>query len=138
MRRSDKPAIGQPRSVKAIHRRNRGLRAIRYMLMISFCICAVVITIAVMSGTSFFSFLKFRSGDDIRSVSSVEVPVGRIVVQTDTEQCELMTFNNDTGHTTTSAGPCRSIVDLDAHGVPIPKGTIHRLDSISKSFSHEH
>jgi len=136
--KSDKPAIRQPPSVKVIPQRNRGLRAVRYVLMSSFCICAVIITITVMSGASFFPFFKSRSGDVVSGVKSVEVPVGRIVVQTDTEQCELMTFDNDTGHASASVRPCQSSVDLDAHGVPMPKGTIHRLDSISKSFSHQH
>src|SRR5579871_5618707 len=41
-------------------------------------------------------------------------------------------FDNQTGRMTL-AGPCGEPV-LDSNGVPVPLGTIHRLDTISKSF----
>ena len=47
-----------------------------------------------------------------------------------------MTFNNDTGRLVEVSKPCeKDNVRLDDKGVPMPMGTVHRLDAISKSFS---
>jgi hypothetical protein len=43
-------------------------------------------------------------------------------------------FNNQTGRMTRSQQPC-DMTTRDSNGVPVPQGTIHRLDAISKSFS---
>jgi hypothetical protein len=53
------------------------------------------------------------------------------VVDELSHQCQ--SFDNHTGRMTL-AGPCRAPV-LDSNGVPVPSGTVHRLDTISKSFS---
>jgi hypothetical protein len=58
-----------------------------------------------------------------------------VMVQTGQMECEVLRFDNDSGRTTTGSGLCESGVTLDAHGVPVPTGTIHRLDAISRSFS---
>jgi len=46
-------------------------------------------------------------------------------------QCS--TFDNRTGRVT-HLDPC-DVVVRDSYGVPVPTGTIRRLDAISKSFS---
>ncbi len=61
--------------------------------------------------------------------------MGTIEFQTDQNRCDLMKFDNDTGRTIAAPSNCQNNVTLDAHGIPVPTGTIHRLDSISKSFS---
>jgi hypothetical protein len=43
-------------------------------------------------------------------------------------------FDNQTGRIRPAREPCDEAV-LDRGGVPVPSGTIHRLDAISKSFS---
>jgi hypothetical protein len=48
--------------------------------------------------------------------------------------CSTGAFDNKTGRVTRSNDPCDTIL-RDSNGVPIPAGTIHRLDAISKSFS---
>jgi hypothetical protein len=48
--------------------------------------------------------------------------------------CSTGAFDNKTGRITHSDEPCET-VSRDANGVPIPVGTMHRLDSISKAFS---
>ena len=46
-----------------------------------------------------------------------------------------MKFDNDNGRTIEQFKPCDNAGILDANGVPVPVGTIRRLDAISKSFS---
>ena len=47
--------------------------------------------------------------------------------------CSLQVFDNRKGRTARSQQPCDNST-YDSNGVPIPTGTIHRLDAISKSF----
>ena len=48
--------------------------------------------------------------------------------------CRQQVFDNQTGRMTRSQQPCDTTA-RDINGVPIPLGTVHRLDAISKSFS---
>ena len=48
--------------------------------------------------------------------------------------CSQQTFDNQTGRMTRSQQPCEATA-YDSNGAPMPLGTIHRLDAISKSFS---
>ena len=59
---------------------------------------------------------------------------GTVIVQKDNQECQQRTFDNDSGRMSDAATPCSKIV-LDEHGVPVPMGTVHRLNAISKSFS---
>jgi hypothetical protein len=59
---------------------------------------------------------------------------GTIVLQTDPDQCAQMKFDNANGRFTDGLKPCDNQIQFDAHGRPIPMGTIHRLDAISRSF----
>jgi hypothetical protein len=53
---------------------------------------------------------------------------------TDGSGCRQQVFDNQTGRMTRSQLPCDTTA-RDSDGVPIPLGTIHRLDAISKLFS---
>lgn len=67
-----------------------------------------------------------------------ETHVGKIVLRAGTGKCKQIKFNNDSGGFVESSASCDEKIILDEHGVPIPQGTIHRLDAISKSFApHE-
>lgn len=48
--------------------------------------------------------------------------------------CRKQVFDNQTGRMTRSQQPCDTTA-RDGNGTPIPLGTIHRLEAISKSFS---
>ena len=69
------------------------------------------------------------------SASSDELRTGKIVLQINPDQCEQMKFDNSSGRFTESFTPCENRIRFDEHGKPIPLGTIHRLDAISRSFS---
>jgi hypothetical protein len=58
----------------------------------------------------------------------------RITNALDGNGCIRQQFDNKTGRVTRLPEACDSI-ERDSNGVPIPVGTIHRLDAISKSFS---
>ena len=58
---------------------------------------------------------------------------GTVVLRTDPDQCAQATFDNNSGKFSESK-PCDSGLRFDEYGKPIPLGTIHRLDAISRSF----
>jgi hypothetical protein len=53
----------------------------------------------------------------------------------DDSGCHQRNFDNQTGRITQTEQPCNNGVRLDNNGIPVPVGTIHRLDGISRSFS---
>jgi hypothetical protein len=57
-----------------------------------------------------------------------------IVLHSSTSGCQQRSFNNQTGQISDQTSPCHNDVVLDAKGMPMPTGTIHTLNSISKSF----
>jgi hypothetical protein len=60
--------------------------------------------------------------------------VATIVLHSSTSRCQQRSFDNRTGQISDQTSPCTNEVVLDAKGMPIPAGTIHTLNSISKSF----
>jgi hypothetical protein len=60
--------------------------------------------------------------------------VATIVTRSGTRGCQQRSFNNQTGEISNQTSPCHNDVVLDAKGMPVPAGTIHTLNSISKSF----
>jgi hypothetical protein len=59
--------------------------------------------------------------------------IARIIRDSGGKECWQETFNNQTGRVTRSPQPCEA-TRYDSNGVPVPLGTIHRLDAIGKSF----
>ena len=62
--------------------------------------------------------------------------VGTIVLHSNSSGCQQKSFDNRTGQILYQPSSCHNDVVLDARGMPIPSGTIHTLNSISKSFQH--
>jgi hypothetical protein len=60
--------------------------------------------------------------------------VATIVLPSRTSGCQQRSFNNQTGQISDQTSPCRNDVVLDTKGMPVPTGTAHTLNSISKSF----
>jgi hypothetical protein len=65
---------------------------------------------------------------------SDESRTGKIVLQTNSGRCAEMEFDNTSGRFVDGLKPCDDQIKFDEHGRPIPIGTIHRLDAISRSF----
>jgi hypothetical protein len=49
--------------------------------------------------------------------------------------CAQQVFDNQTGRMMRSSQPCEATT-YDSNGMPVPVGTIHRLDAISKGFGN--
>jgi hypothetical protein len=60
--------------------------------------------------------------------------VATIILRSNSSGCQQRSFNNQTGQISEQTSPCHNDVVLDAKGMPIPAGTMHTLNSISKSF----
>jgi len=65
------------------------------------------------------------------SATSDDVRTAKITRDADGPDCSQQVFDNRTGRVITASQPC---TNYDSNGLPIPTGTIHRLDAISKSF----
>ena len=63
-----------------------------------------------------------------------EIRTGKIVLQTDPDQCAQMKFDNTDGRLIENLKPCEKDLRFDERGRAMPMGTVHRLDAISKSF----
>jgi hypothetical protein len=72
----------------------------------------------------------------VEKVASRSEPksAGTIVLHSGSSGCQERSFNNQTGQISDQSSPCHGDVVLDARGMPLPSGTIHTLNSISKSF----
>jgi hypothetical protein len=57
-----------------------------------------------------------------------------IVLNQGSKNCQHKLFDNQTGRFSDARTPCPPDVPLDANGNPVPKGTLHTLNEISKSF----
>jgi hypothetical protein len=60
--------------------------------------------------------------------------VATIILRSRKNGCQQKSFNNQTGQISDQTSPCHDDVTLDAKGLPVPTGTVHTLNSISKSF----
>jgi hypothetical protein len=98
---------------------------------------AAVCTVVVYLGTNarFGAFQAKSMAEPSASASEVkEIRTGKIVLQTDPDQCAQMKFDNTDGRLIENLKPCEKDIRFDARGRAMPMGTVHRLDAISKSF----
>jgi hypothetical protein len=70
----------------------------------------------------------------VENAASDPNAVATIVMHSSTSGCQQRSFNNQTGQISEQTSSCHNDVVLDAKGMPVPTGTIHTLNSISKSF----
>ena len=106
-------------------------------MIFTFCVCAAIVVFAITTNITAPWFAGGYSSTQpaAETRTGTESTTADIMVQKRNEECEIMKFDNNTGRTTDGSGHCRSIITLDAHGAPVPTGTIERLKSINKSFS---
>jgi hypothetical protein len=114
------------------------LRAVRkskrwYILVTVAAVCTVVIYLGTNS--RFGVFQAQSMAEPSAPASEVkEIRTGKIVLQTDPDQCAQMKFDNTDGRLIENLKPCEKDIRFDARGRAMPMGTVHRLDAISKSF----
>jgi hypothetical protein len=132
MRNSQTPT-GQAGAKAASHqrlvrrKRRRVVRNIAYVVI-------MLVSLTMIAKFAGERIMLPASNENARADNLADVGVGSISEQTDKGRCELMKFDNYSGRTIENSKRCETIV-RDARGIPVPVGTVHRLDSISRSFS---
>jgi hypothetical protein len=118
-----------------VRRRRSQRQQWRYAVSLSFCfVLALILCVAIVRYAASYLGSHDASGGSIFLSSANEQRLGKITVERGDEKCEQLAFDNYTGQIISGSKPCVSSVPRD-RGVPIPAGTMHRLDAISKSFS---
>ncbi len=123
--------LGRPTAKKAHPRPARGSKR-WYALTIVAAVCAIIIYLGVSA--PFGSFQSQRIAEQSAPTLDSESRTGKIVLQTNPDQCEQIKFDNANGRFIDGLKPCDNQIQFDDHGRPIPLGTIHRLDAINRSF----
>lgn len=125
---------GHDRNSKTGHGRKRFARR-RQDIVISFLLASgLVAALAIVAELGVPWLSQPTSNAALNTPDVKNLQIGTLTVQTDGNECELMKFDNETGRTIENTARCRKDVTLDSHGAPVPMGTVHRLDAISKSF----
>ena len=134
---SPMPEAHSLQSAKSAHTRKAGAAQRRGRLStMCFGIIAVGALIASVAMVAMV-FIPMPTPKAVEEASRAEPgSVGTIVLHSSSSGCQQKSFNNQTGQIFDQSSSCRNDVALDANGVPIPSGTIHTLNSISKSFQH--
>ena len=101
-------------------------------------VCVMLLATALTAGTV-IALQSLISAHMTRSLqTATAMPDGdrtaKITRDVNGKECSQEIFDNQTGRMTKSQQPCGATA-LDSNGMPVPLGTIHRLDAISKSFS---
>jgi hypothetical protein len=120
----------QPRSAAPRTReRRRGLIVGCSMLLVGALIAAVVVATGSRN-----SITALNAAPTTTVTSEPDLRTAKITQDLDGKGCSQQVFDNQTGRMRQSQLPCDATT-FDSNGVPVPVGTIHRLDAISKSFS---
>jgi hypothetical protein len=121
---------------KGTSRPLRRMRERRKMLALSIGILTTLGFLAalVVSPRQLVSLIA-SSSNQSAAINADSERVGKIVVQPGSNDCKQKKFDNQSGRISEHTSPCDDRIVLDVHGVPVPVGTIHRLDAIRKSFS---
>jgi hypothetical protein len=109
----------------------------RYALWITLGLIAVICSAAFVVNPLALLLSQTSPEKSPGGAPTADQRTGTIVFEIAPHQCKHVTFDNDdNGRLSESLGSCEDDVVFDAQGKPIPMGTMHRLDAISKSFSH--
>ncbi len=103
------------------------------IVAVSFCLIGAMV-VATMGLSRLVGSMNSKAPTATGSTFD-ETHVGKIVLQAGTGKCKQIKFDNDNGGFAESSASCDEKIIFDKHGVPVPQGTVHRLDAISKSFA---
>ena len=111
----------------------------RYILIVSFCFfVALSLGLLMVMTTEFPMSLLFSrvSSQTTQARPDNELRLGKVVSDSrNNNGCRQKIFDNQIGRVTETEQPCEDAA-FDSNGRPILRGTIRRLDAISKSFSN--
>jgi hypothetical protein len=116
--------------------RRSGLRARRYGLIVCVALPATLGLGLLATKTDLPAWLLARASPEraVTAPRGIEARTASIVLEPQGGRCRDLIFNNDTGKMAETVKQCETGVVLDDKGVPLPVGTVRRLDAISKSF----
>jgi hypothetical protein len=126
--------ISPGHNLNAGYRRKKSALSRRDVVISSLCASAMIAALVIVAEFGVPWISQPILSVAINNVDVDSSQIGRITLRTDENECELMKFNNETGRTIENDVRLRKDVTLDAHDVPVPTGTAHRLDAISRSF----
>jgi hypothetical protein len=129
-RSGTKPARPYSTAHKAQERR---IQARRRTALVNGSMLILIIAAAVLVIRAALPKLAQPNASAPPGMSDNDLRTARITRDLDGGGCAQQAFDNQTGRMTSAPQPCQTTV-YDGNGVPVPLGTIHRLDSISKSF----
>ena len=109
-----------------------GTRQVWCAVGITFFVITTIVSAAFI--TNYSAVFPVHSDRDTEGANAKDRSTGTISFQTDPEHCEQAKFDNITGRIT-EPRPCDDRVVFDSRGVPVPIGTLHRLEAIRKSFA---
>jgi hypothetical protein len=88
----------------------------------------------VVAGAAIATFMSSSPNKQMKTPVASDDFRGAIITEdSDGSGCSQQVFDNRTGRVIMSKRSCATTT-YDSNGVPIPTGTIHRLDAISRSF----
>jgi hypothetical protein len=116
------------------HRRS-DTRARRYELIVCIALAATLgLGLLLATKRDLPALMLARASPEHAVAATIEARTASIVLEPQGGRCRDLIFNNDTGEIAETAKPCVVSVAADDKGVPLPVGTVRRLDAISKSF----
>jgi hypothetical protein len=120
----------RPKGTKAARRRGTVIAMLWIIGILTLIASAAMLSIRGYSGKA---TATLQPSDDNAQLEAWDAThEGTIVVQIGQDQCTSIKFDNETGRFD-GATLCPT-PPLDSRGVPVPLGTMHRLDAIKKSF----
>lgn len=129
-----KPAPRERKTARAVPKASA--RRGRYALWVILFLIVAIVSVAFVANPLALLQSEATSDRPSESAATEASRTGTVIFEAAPHQCKHVTFDNDNGQTTESAAPCDDEVVFDAQGRPIPTGTKHTLNAISKSFSH--
>ena len=97
-------------------------------------LAAALTAVVVVAAESPIWVHASKSPQTAAAIPDSDLRTAKITKSSDGAECWQTIFDNQTGRMTRSRQPCEATA-YDGNGTPVPAGTIHRLDAISKSFS---
>lgn len=124
------PQAMPTRSRSAIQRTQERRRA---LIISGILLLAALTAVVVIVAETPMSVHSLTSPQTAMAMPNNNLRTAKITNDSDGKGCWQQIFDNQTGRMTRSQ-PCEATT-YDGNGVPIPLGTIRRLNAISKSFS---
>jgi hypothetical protein len=122
-------AVAAAKSSASARRRRRSER---YRAAVAGTLLMVGVGAALMATSDATRMLLGRGAPG--GTPAAQSRIGKIVLESSPVRCRQLMFDNDTGRMYQDNSPCDDGVRRDASGTPMPMGTVHRLEAISKAF----